>query len=174
LREALKIYKASGDWLGMMEANEALYQNYEKQKLWKDAMAHFTAYRQVRDSVYSQEFARNSERSIMRLEFGKKQAEQHMLMQKKNEIDAARSRRLRMAIMFLCGFLVITAIFLAYVYRSYLNRKKINVAITQQKQQVEEKQKEIMDSIYYARRIQTSLMVSEKYIAQRLNKQRSR
>jgi tetratricopeptide (TPR) repeat protein len=173
LQQALKIYRESGDWQGMLEAHEALYQNYGKQKHWKDAIVHFTAYRQVRDSVHSQEFARNSERSMMSLEFGKKQTEQRMLAGKKNEVDAARSRRLRMAILFLCGFLIITAVFLIYVCRSYLNRKKINVAITEQKQRVEEKQKEIMDSIYYARRIQISLMTSEKYIARRLSRQRS-
>jgi tetratricopeptide (TPR) repeat protein len=174
LQEALKIYKGSEDWKGMLETNEALYQNYAQQKLWKNAIVHFTAYRQVRDSLYSQEFARNSERSLMRLEFGKKQAEQHMLAEKRNEVDAARGRILRMAILFLGGFLVVTIIFLVYVYRSYLNRRKINIAITEQKQRVEEKQKEIMDSIHYAKRIQTSLMAPEKYIVQRLDKQRFR
>jgi tetratricopeptide (TPR) repeat protein len=173
LQRALKICEQNKDWKGMLEANEALYGNYARQKLWKDAIVHFTAYRQVRDSLYSQEFARNSERSAMSLEFGKKQAEQHMLAEKKNEVDAARSKRLRMAILLLCGLVVITAIFLIYVYRSYSNRKKINIAITEQKQRVEEKQKEIMDSIYYARKIQASLMTPEKYIAQRLSRQRS-
>jgi len=33
-----------------------------------------------------------------------------------------------------------------------------------------EKNKEVMDSIYYARRIQRALITSEKYIANQLNK----
>jgi hypothetical protein len=156
----------------MLEANEALYQNYGKQKNWKAAIVHFLKYRQVRDSLYSQEFAKSSERSVMRLEFGKKLAEQRVQSEKKNEIDAARIRKLRVAILLLCGFLIVAGIFSVYVYRSYLNRKKINLEITMQKQRVDEKQKEIVDSIYYARRIQASLMTPEKYIAQRLEKQR--
>jgi hypothetical protein len=35
---------------------------------------------------------------------------------------------------------------------------------------VEEKQKEILDSIYYARRIQRALITSEKYIENKLGK----
>ncbi len=34
----------------------------------------------------------------------------------------------------------------------------------------EEKQKEVMDSIRYARRIQSALITSEKYIARNLNR----
>ena len=38
------------------------------------------------------------------------------------------------------------------------------------KELIEEKQKEIIDSIYYARRIQRALLTSEKYIERNLNK----
>ncbi len=41
--------------------------------------------------------------------------------------------------------------------------------IEKQKELVEEKQKEIIDSIHYAKRIQIALLPSEKYIARRLN-----
>jgi hypothetical protein len=42
--------------------------------------------------------------------------------------------------------------------------------ITAQKLLVEEKPKEILDSIRYAKRIQTSLLSNEKYIHRSLNK----
>jgi cell division protein FtsL len=47
--------------------------------------------------------------------------------------------------------LVLVMVFAVYVYRSFLQKKKINIEITQQKRIIEEKQKEILDSIYYAR-----------------------
>ena len=63
------------------------------------------------------------------------------------------------------------------VYRGYSNKKKSNEIITAQKQEVEfqrdvieEKQKEIIDSIYYARRIQKSLLPTEKYIHKVFNR----
>ena len=41
--------------------------------------------------------------------------------------------------------------------------------VTEQKEKVEEKQKEILDSIRYAKKIQTALITSERYIYRKLN-----
>ena len=58
-----------------------------------------------------------------------------------------------------------------FIFRSYQQKKKANELITKQrdevelqKQLIEEKQKEILDSIHYAKRIQLSLLPTEKYI----------
>ena len=50
------------------------------------------------------------------------------------------------------------------VFRSLQIARKQKLIIEYQKELVEEKQREIMDSIYYARRIQRSLLPTEKYI----------
>jgi uncharacterized protein YlzI (FlbEa/FlbD family) len=42
--------------------------------------------------------------------------------------------------------------------------------IEQQKYLVEEKQKEILDSIHYARRIQTALLPTERYVDKTLTR----
>ncbi|MBP7808430.1 MAG: hypothetical protein KA163_03995 [Bacteroidia bacterium] len=55
-------------------------------------------------------------------------------------------------------------------YRGYQQKKKANHLITEQKKLVEEKQKEILDSIKYAQRIQQSLLPTEKYIERNLKK----
>ena len=49
------------------------------------------------------------------------------------------------------------------IFRSFLQNKKKNKLILEQKHLVEEKQKEIIDSIYYAQRIQKAMMPNEKY-----------
>lgn len=46
------------------------------------------------------------------------------------------------------------------VFRGYLQKKKSNVAITLQKEIIEQKNKEIVDSINYAKRIQDSMLPS--------------
>ncbi len=65
----------------------------------------------------------------------------------------------------------------AFIFRSYRLKHKSNEIITEKKKEVEiqkklieEKQKEILDSIHYAKRIQTALLTSEKYIERNLNK----
>lgn len=50
------------------------------------------------------------------------------------------------------------------MFRSLSVTRKQKQIIEHQKKFVEEKQKEILDSIYYARRIQKSLLPTEKYI----------
>ena len=45
-----------------------------------------------------------------------------------------------------------------------------NILIEEQKKEVEEKQKEILDSIHYAKRIQTALIINEKYIDKNLER----
>ena len=64
---------------------------------------------------------------------------------------------------FVVGFLLMS--FLAFfIFRSFKQKQKLNIAITLQKEIVEDKQKEILDSIHYAKRIQRSLLPSEKYL----------
>ena len=52
----------------------------------------------------------------------------------------------------------------SFILRGYKQKQKANEIIAAQKHLVDEKQKEILDSIHYAKRIQTALMPSEKYI----------
>jgi len=68
-------------------------------------------------------------------------------------------------------------VFAVYTFRIYLQKQKANIAILAQKQVVEhqknvieDKQKEILDSIHYAHRIQKALIPTEKYVEKILEK----
>lgn len=67
------------------------------------------------------------------------------------------------------GFILVLILAIVIFRSLQLNRNK-NKIITEQKKLVEEKQKEVMDSIKYARRIQQSLMPTEKYIERNLKR----
>ena len=67
------------------------------------------------------------------------------------------------------------------ITRAYQQKNKANKIITLQKKETERqkeivqaKQKEILDSIRYAKRIQQSLMPTEKYIERNVNKSSSK
>ncbi len=71
------------------------------------------------------------------------------------------------------GLLILVLLVLSY--RAYRSKRKANHLlhsqnheISMQKEIIEEKQKEIVDSILYAKRIQNTLLASEKEIAQRV------
>ncbi|MDO8999708.1 MAG: hypothetical protein Q7W45_08085, partial [Bacteroidota bacterium] len=65
------------------------------------------------------------------------------------------------------GLVLILALF---ILRGYKQKQKANAIIITQKRLVDEKQKEILDSIRYAKRIQTALLPNEKYIDKSLQK----
>jgi serine phosphatase RsbU (regulator of sigma subunit) len=68
---------------------------------------------------------------------------------------------------FLIGLLVVL-IFASFIFRSLRIRSRQNRIISEQKTIVEEKQKEILDSIEYALRIQTAILPPNKIIKQYL------
>ena len=67
--------------------------------------------------------------------------------------------------------LLLVIIFAGYVFKTLrvTRKQKVFIEIKNretelQKKEIEEKQKEILDSIHYAKRIQTALIPSDKYI----------
>jgi cell division protein FtsB len=105
----------------------------------------------------------------MQYEFDKKEAQNKAEQEKKDEVS-------RTIIYGISSGLLLVMLLALFVFRSYRQKQKANVIITKQKEEVEMqkqlvevKQKEILDSIYYARRIQRSLLPGEKHIAKMLN-----
>jgi lipopolysaccharide biosynthesis regulator YciM len=90
----------------------------------------------------------------------------------KSENDAKANRQ-QLILYSVSGFLVLVLGMMIFVFRSYRQKKRANEIISGQKTLVEEKQKEILDSIHYAKRIQQSLLPTEKYIDKSLNKFRN-
>jgi hypothetical protein len=99
------------------------------------------------------------------------------MQQKEKKTTAMRELEKRKAEIFkrnlFAGFAAIALLLLLVVYRNFRQKKKANKEITHQKMLVEEKQKEIVDSINYAKRIQQSQLPTTLYIERsmkRLNK----
>ena len=77
----------------------------------------------------------------------------------KTEISAKKSQQY-----YLFGGLALVIIFAGSMYNRFRKTQKQKRIIEEQKHMVEEKQKEILDSIHYAKRIQRSILPTEKYI----------
>ncbi len=60
--------------------------------------------------------------------------------------------------------LVLVLLLSILIFRSYKQKQRSNTLLAEKNRLIEEKQKEIIDSIKYARRIQSSLLPREKYI----------
>jgi serine phosphatase RsbU (regulator of sigma subunit) len=99
------------------------------------------------------------------------QQQEQQLNEQKNEIalQVDEIRRQRIVITIIAGLSMIIVILLVLAIRSTLLRRKSNRLLRDQKQELEmqkrivdEKQKEILDSINYARRIQHALLPNEQ------------
>ncbi|HQQ93522.1 MAG TPA: YfiR/HmsC family protein [Bacteroidia bacterium] len=105
-------------------------------------------------------------------------AQQEKLMStQKREIASALIKigEQKLVIIIIISLASISVIFLLFAIRSNIQRKKANQLLSEQKkvvehqkQLVDEKQKEIVDSINYARRIQTALMAHDKLLSKHL------
>jgi len=134
----------------------------------KKAYAYQSMFKQVSDSIYSEETTRKTTQSEMNSEFEKKQYEQQLVQTEKDILQAQELKQQKFfRNSFIAGFglMVLLAFF---IYRSYADKQKANIAITKQKEIIEEKNRDITDSIHYAKRIQGALLASDHLLKKNL------
>lgn len=150
------------------ESAHVLSQIYTAQKNYKASLDMLNLFIKMKDSVNNEENVKR----IAAIEYQAKEeglkAEQHAkelsfkAEQEKKEAELNRQKTIRYA--FTVGFVLVLALVLV-VFRSLQQNKKQNKIITAQKKEVEhqkelveEKNKEITDSITYAKRLQDAIL----------------
>jgi len=123
-----------------------------------------------KDSLANEENTKKAVQAEMQYGFDKKEGEARAEQDRKDAVAEAEKRKQEIILLSISGFGLLVFGFAIFAYRSFLQKKKTNIEITAQKHLIEEKQKEILDSIYYARRIQRSLMTNERYISKVLER----
>ncbi len=139
---------------------------------YETAFTFHQKYTSLKDSLFNAENLRQVNEIQAKYETTRKDKE---LLLQKAEIEKAESinRRRdleRNAMLFGCA-LVAALVF--FIIRGYRLQRKNNHQILLQKEILEEKQKEILDSIRYARRIQNGMMPNEKNLHSHLKRLRS-
>ena len=127
------------------------------------AFAHFKEYIFYRDSVNSERSRKAIYKSLLKSEFEKKEL---VLKEKqdKERIVAEENSRFQIIIICITFFVLLLVTVLAlFIYKSLRENKKANVIIG-------EKQREILDSIHYAKRIQQALLPSDKLFAKEIKR----
>lgn len=157
----------------IMKSYEGLSKADSAMGNYKEAYEHHKQYSIVKDSIFNEEASKKVVQSEMNFEFEKKEQAAKLEQEKK---DALAKEELNKQTMqrnaFIGGFALMIAL-VGVIYRSYRNKRKSHEIIARQKELVEEKQKEILDSITYAQRIQKSLLPTEKYIDNSINRLKS-
>jgi serine phosphatase RsbU (regulator of sigma subunit) len=157
------------------EAIEPTTSVQKKYELYKEAFEMRNLEIQMRDSIASEEGIKAAANQQAKYEYEKQKALTDAETQKKLAIAAEQKEKQKIVSYAIGGVLVLLIFFLIFVYNRLNITRKQKSLIEIQKKEVEkahllleEKNKEVMDSIRYAKRIQQALLKSEDYESQHL------
>jgi tetratricopeptide (TPR) repeat protein len=181
LEKALLLSKELGQLPSLKMCYSNLADCYGEAGDFKQAYKYYRLYTTLNDSLLGVENNKAIAEMNARYESEKKDKEIKLLNKDKviqqTEIEKQQAQRN----MFIAGS-VFLLLLTGFVYRGYRQKRKANTIISKQKAEVEaqklvveqqrdlinEKQKEIIDSIKYAKRIQNSLITNDSYIDKKL------
>jgi tetratricopeptide (TPR) repeat protein len=140
-----------------------LYKSNKETGNYREALENYEAYVKINNEIINEEGRKAIARKEMEFEFQKKESEINAQREKETLLAKEEKRKQQIIIYAVTAILIMVLIVLFIIFRSLRLNKQKNKIISEQKHIVEEKQREILDSIRYAKRIQTSLLPTEKY-----------
>jgi serine phosphatase RsbU (regulator of sigma subunit) len=159
-------------------AYRSLSNAYEGMGDHKLALLNHKAFVLYQDSIFNEENTRKSIESEVKYHFDKKALNTRIENEKKQILLKEEAKKQRLIIYFGAGILVLVIVFAIFVFRSYKIKQKINLQLSKQKEEiitqrdeielqraiVEEKNKDLTDSINYAKRIQYTLLANDEFL----------
>jgi tetratricopeptide (TPR) repeat protein len=166
--KSLAISKKLGYPEYIKRASNLLREVYLKQKNYALAYQMYDLYITMKDSILNEENRNEAIKKSFEFEYEKKvtadsirnnELKKIEQLQHEHEITKQRSY----TYFGIIGFVLM--LFIAVLsFKAFKQKQKANDEITKQKRIIEDKQKEIIDSINYAKRIQQSILPTSKYI----------
>jgi serine phosphatase RsbU (regulator of sigma subunit) len=138
---------------------------YEKQNDFKKAFTYQNLYLASKENVESDESKNEILKKELEYDFAKRQELQRKDAENRQAVAAAEIKSQKKLTTGAVIALIILSGLILIVFRSYNQKRKANDIISKQKEIVEHKNKEILDSINYAKYIQNALLPSEKVIS---------
>ncbi len=174
LNQSLSISKKMGIKIECSEIYASLSLLDSAERNDRAAFENYKMYVLYTDSLNNEENTKKTVQVQMRYDFERKQAAdsvknaERMAQENLKHAQEIRQQKLY-AWGGAAGFLLMLAI--AWIsFRAYRQKQKDNVEIVMQKNMIEEKQKEIVASIQYAKRIQGAILPTRKYIDKTLKR----
>ncbi len=156
--EAIKLSDEIGDFETKIEACNLLTSLYKEKNDIKKAFYYLEAYISLKDSVFNSENAKRLLNEQLEYDYNKKaEIEKEERIKQEAKTEAERQRQ-KQALILLSVVLVLILAFSLFMFKAYKDKQKINEQITLQNEIIQDKQKQIIDSINYAKRIQTAIL----------------
>lgn len=170
--EALSLATEIGDVETILEANQLLSIIFESTGLYQPALNHYHDYITLKDSLFSVENIEKAYQTQLRSDFEKRTLEIQLKHEQKEELTKAENSKQKMVLLLVGVLFLLVSLFSIYTYRGYKKKKRASDIILHQKLEaekqkntIEEKNKEITDSIKYAKRIQEAILPSPETIS---------
>ncbi|MDX2172265.1 MAG: tetratricopeptide repeat protein [Bacteroidota bacterium] len=166
--KALQMSQSVGAISTQIDLHNYLSESYKQLKNFEKALFHYTRSNQLADSVKSDENIKAYTETQLKYSFYKQQLQDSLgyvikVNKKEEQLKAEKTIKY-----FAFGAIAIFVVLLFFLFKGNKEKQEANKLIVKQKELVEEKQKEIIDSITYAKRIQTALLASNKLLSENL------
>lgn len=162
-QKGFEIAKKNDLLYNLQETSRSLYNIYKDQHQLDSALFYY----ELHNSYFEQYTKQTNREELLRKQFYYEYQNKEELAvarhKKQLEVVSEKNKRQRMILIFVLAFFLGMLVFVFFVVKSYRRTKKMNLIIETQKKEVEHKNREILDSISYAKRIQTAILPPDSY-----------
>ncbi|MES2837107.1 MAG: tetratricopeptide repeat protein [Bacteroidota bacterium] len=178
LKQAIELSKKINYKFALKEAHKYFTDIYSIQGKYSLALEQHKLYLTIKDSMLSEDNLKILNELEVKYESEKKEKEILKLNHQKElsdvEMQLQKDKEQKRLLLFILGFSAVLIISGVLLF-AFLQKKKSNVLLTKQKNEIEtqkhivdEKNKEILDSITYAKRIQTAILPPKRLVKEYL------
>ncbi len=161
---SLQLAKELGFPESIKDASNLLYKIYTSEKHYEKALSMHLLFIRMRDSISNEETHKLALKQQLKYEYETKEVLMKAQQEKKDLLvseESQKQKRIRNT--FVAGFLL-TTLFAGYIFRNYRQKQQINAELEKKNALVETQNKEIKDSITYAKRIQQAILPPAAHI----------
>ncbi|MBX7182704.1 MAG: tetratricopeptide repeat protein [Bacteroidia bacterium] len=166
-KRALTISDSIGSRLLVQDSYDLLSQVYEKKGDLKLAMKYYRKFANLRDSIFSEDSRSKIADAEARFERQRVEDQLKLVIQENQLRELALSRNKMLLAVSMIGLLLLS-IFAFLLFRAGKEKDKAKEEISKQKEIIELKNKDITDSIQYAKLFQNALLPEKKEFSSHL------
>lgn len=148
--------------VGIRDGARQLAVLYEKRNQPSEALKYYHIFWEKSGQLKSQDIIRIGTREQLRADYNRKSAIEKIEREKEEALRIEKEKQQKLYMYAGIALIISLLVVVVVVFRGYRNKQKANLAITEQKKVIEERNAEIRDSIVVAKRIQQALMPSHE------------
>ena len=160
--QSLKIAQELGYPESIRNSSKELSEIYSAENNFKDAFSMHQLFKQMSDSIINDETKKLSLRKEMQYDFQKKEDLLKLENEKQIAVSEAENKKQKIVTWSVIGGLILVIVFSLVLLNRFRISQQQKKIIEEQKLLVDEKNKDITDSINYARRIQEAILPAKE------------